>query len=54
MAVVGEAIIPLVTGGLADRVGLNKALPLPAICYVGIAAFASVCTGFGIIDRRSA
>jgi FHS family L-fucose permease-like MFS transporter len=54
MAVVGGAIIPLVTGGLADRVGLNKALLLPALCYVGIAAFVSVCTGFGVIDRRSA
>jgi len=53
-AAVGGAIIPLVTGGLADGVGLNKALLLPALCYVAIVAFAWACAVLGVIDRRSA
>lgn len=53
MAVVGGAIIPLVTGGLADRVGLNKALLLPALCYVGITVFAAFCTQSSAMGRRS-
>jgi MFS transporter, FHS family, L-fucose permease len=38
-AIVGGAIIPLATGRLADRVGLQPSFLLPAICYVYIAAF---------------
>jgi FHS family L-fucose permease-like MFS transporter len=37
-AIVGGAIIPLATGRLADRIGLQPAFLLPAICYVYIAA----------------
>lgn len=39
MAVVGGAVIPLLTGAIADQVGLAPALILPACCYVGIGAF---------------
>jgi FHS family L-fucose permease-like MFS transporter len=42
MAVVGGAVIPLLTGALADRVGLASALGLPMLCYLMIAAFALV------------
>ena len=45
MAVVGGAIIPLLTGALADRVGLAASLALPALCYLFIAAFARSCRG---------
>ena len=38
-AVVGGAIIPLETGRLADRVGLQLAFLLPALCYVYILTF---------------
>lgn len=38
-AIVGGAIIPLATGRLADRIGLQPALLLPSLCYVYIAAF---------------
>lgn len=40
MAVVGGAVVPLVTGVAADAVGLGAALLVPAFCYTGIALFA--------------
>lgn len=40
MAVVGGAVMPLLTGVAADAVGLGPALVIPALCYAGIAAFA--------------
>ncbi|AUW58581.1 MFS transporter [Sphingobium sp. SCG-1] len=43
MAVVGGAIIPMLTGAVADAAGLLLALLLPAICYAGIALFAAMC-----------
>lgn len=39
MAIVGGAVIPLITGALADRVGLPLSLMVPASCYVWIAAY---------------
>jgi len=39
MAIVGGAIVPLVTGHAADLLGLKEALAIPALCYLGIAAF---------------
>ncbi|WP_338009653.1 MFS transporter [Sphingomonas sp. PAMC 26621] len=39
MAVVGGAIIPLMTGALADRIGLPASLMLPGACYLLIASF---------------
>lgn len=40
VAVVGGAIIPMLTGLLADRIGLVPALLLPGLCYLPILAFA--------------
>ncbi|MEW6022444.1 MAG: sugar MFS transporter [Pseudomonadota bacterium] len=45
VAIVGGAIVPLITGHTADLVGLKMALIVPAICYAII-----VC--FGIFSRR--
>jgi FHS family L-fucose permease-like MFS transporter len=42
MAVVGGAVVPLLTGALADQFGLATAFGLPALCYLTIAAFALV------------
>jgi MFS transporter, FHS family, L-fucose permease len=39
MAIVGGAIVPLVTGNAADLWGLKLALIVPAACYVTILAF---------------
>ncbi|KHA63621.1 MFS transporter [Sphingomonas sp. Ant20] len=44
MAVVGGAVIPPLTGILADANGLAPALLLPAACYVAILLFAQSCT----------
>ena len=40
MAIVGGAIIPLLQGALADRIGIHHAFILPAICYLYIAYYA--------------
>jgi FHS family L-fucose permease-like MFS transporter len=45
MAVVGGAIVPVLTGWLADRIGLAASLLLPGACYLGIVAFAVLCAG---------
>jgi FHS family L-fucose permease-like MFS transporter len=48
VAIVGGAIIPPLTGHLADMTGsLSLALALPALCYAIIA-------GFGVYARRPA
>ena len=47
MAIVGGAIIPPLTGHIADLAGLQFALILPAACYAVIAAF-------GLYARRPA
>jgi len=45
MAVVGGAIVPMLTGILADGLGLAASLALPALCYLFIAGFARACRG---------
>ncbi len=39
IAIVGGAIVPLITGYAADVAGLKLALAVPAACYAGILAF---------------
>jgi FHS family L-fucose permease-like MFS transporter len=39
MAIVGGAIVPLVTGNAADLWGLKAALAVPAVCYLTILTF---------------
>lgn len=50
MAVVGGAVVPMLTGVAADAVGLLPALLLPAACYAGIALFAVRCAPSTEID----
>jgi MFS transporter, FHS family, L-fucose permease len=38
-AIVGGAVLPLLQGQLADRIGVQHALIIPAVCYVYIFAF---------------
>ncbi|MFT3907747.1 MAG: sugar MFS transporter [Steroidobacteraceae bacterium] len=45
VAIVGGAVVPLLTGHAADWVGLKMALIVPSICYAGI-------LGFGLHARR--
>ena len=44
MAVVGGAVVPMLTGLTADRTALPLALMLPAACYLVIGAFAHAAT----------
>lgn len=39
LAIVGGAIIPLIQGALADRVGIHLAFLMPIICYIYIAYY---------------
>lgn len=39
VAIVGGAIVPLITGRAADLIGLKTALAVPALCYLGILIF---------------
>ena len=39
VAIVGGAVIPPLTGRLADLTSLRGALGIPALCYLAIAAF---------------
>jgi MFS transporter, FHS family, L-fucose permease len=36
MAIVGGAILPVIQGVIADRVGLHHAFVLPVLCYLYI------------------
>ena len=36
MGIVGGAIIPVITGALADRTSLATAMIVPALCYIWI------------------
>jgi FHS family L-fucose permease-like MFS transporter len=45
VAIVGGAIVPLITGHAADLLGLKAALIVPALCYLGI-------LGFGWVARK--
>jgi FHS family L-fucose permease-like MFS transporter len=38
-AIVGGAIIPVVQGAFADRIGIHHAFIIPAVCYIFIAYY---------------
>jgi FHS family L-fucose permease-like MFS transporter len=42
MAIVGGAILPVIQGIIADRVGLHHAFVLPVICYLYILYYALI------------
>lgn len=46
MAVVGGAVVPVVTATVADGIGLLPSLVVPGICYVIIAIFGLVRAGY--------
>jgi MFS transporter, FHS family, L-fucose permease len=53
-AIVGGAILPLAEGHLADRIGLQHAFIIPAICYVYIAIFGVLAARRRDVDLDSA
>jgi FHS family L-fucose permease-like MFS transporter len=42
MAIVGGAIIPVIQGVIADRIGIHHAFILPVICYLFIVFYALI------------
>jgi FHS family L-fucose permease-like MFS transporter len=40
MAIVGGAILPVVQGAIADRIGVHHAFLLPVLCYLYIVYYA--------------
>jgi MFS transporter, FHS family, L-fucose permease len=40
MAIVGGAIVPVIQGAMADRIGIHHAFFLPVICYLYILFYA--------------
>jgi FHS family L-fucose permease-like MFS transporter len=40
MAIVGGAIVPLIQGVIADRIGIHHAFFVPVICYLYILYYA--------------
>jgi FHS family L-fucose permease-like MFS transporter len=53
MAIVGGAVVPMITGLIADRAGLNHGLLVPAACYVWIGAYGWLAAS-GRLERGAA
>ncbi len=53
VAIVGGAVVPVITGALADRIGLQAALVAPILCYLCIAAYGLVALR-GAFDGKRA
>ena len=51
VAIVGGAVVPVITGFAADRFGLASALFVPAVCYLWIAAYGLMAKS-GMLERR--
>jgi FHS family L-fucose permease-like MFS transporter len=51
LAIVGGAVIPLLSGYAADHLGLSLALFVPVACYLWIATYGGLAR-FGIVDRK--
>ena len=52
IAIVGGAIVPPLTGALADAAGLHTALLLPGLCYATIGAFGLFAARKVLAERR--
>jgi MFS transporter, FHS family, L-fucose permease len=50
-AIVGGALIPLAEGHLADRIGVQHAFIIPAVCYIYIAVFGIIASRRKDIDQ---
>jgi FHS family L-fucose permease-like MFS transporter len=50
MAIVGGAVVPLITGATADRIGLSLALLAPAACYVVIALYGLFAHSHAVVE----
>lgn len=53
LAIVGGAVVPVITGFAADAFGLAASLFVPAVCYLWIAAYGTLARS-GVFDRNAA
>jgi len=52
MAIVGGAVLPVLTGVVADHASLALALAVPAVCYVWILIYGILTArGFGLVAQ---
>ena len=54
MAIVGGAIVPLLQGMLADRIGVQPAFVLPLLCYAYIAWYGLRGSRIGVMEATPA
>jgi MFS transporter, FHS family, L-fucose permease len=54
VAIVGGAVVPLLTGHAADLVGLKAALVVPGVCYAGILAYGVYAARRPLVVQQSA
>jgi FHS family L-fucose permease-like MFS transporter len=52
LAIVGGAVVPLLTGFTADHIGLSHALFVPVVCYVWIAVYGLMAIGGALKSWR--
>ena len=50
MAIVGGAVVPLLQGMLADRIGIQPAFVLPLLCYAYIAWYGLRGSRIGVVE----
>jgi FHS family L-fucose permease-like MFS transporter len=53
MAIVGGAIVPLLQGMLADRIGIQPAFVLPLLCYAYIAWYGLRGSRIGVVEATA-
>ncbi len=51
LAIVGGAILPVITGKIADMTSLHAALFVPVLCYLSIIVFAMLCAR-SVLENR--
>ncbi|MGC1304499.1 MAG: hypothetical protein WA840_19190, partial [Caulobacteraceae bacterium] len=51
VAIVGGAVVPLVTGRVADLAGLSISLLIPAACYLWVLSYGLIVSGPGFSPR---
>jgi FHS family L-fucose permease-like MFS transporter len=45
-ALIGGALLPVLQGAAADRIGLHRSFAIPAVCYLAILAYGVYTSGF--------
>jgi FHS family L-fucose permease-like MFS transporter len=51
LAIVGGALVPVITGKIADMTNLHVSLFVPVLCYLSIIIFATLCAR-SVLENR--